>query len=702
MNTMYRKRMQLSVFAVAALAIFAVAAVMLLAGGNQAQATTATPVPDSGGGNLLRLADDTITTHATPEPCPGKIGNTNDAAASVVSSGHIALFDVYWNTDEKELTNNPCPPTVTHVPAQESVPPGPGNPDGIPGTPSRDDRTASDINIEETVIHIPNSARVDLSTSTTYTKTDYPEVAYADDLENRSNGGSGDGIVWALPACPPDGLSTSSLCLSFSADLLNPADWGDLDPVVKGDGKVRFHIDHVHQLDTGGQGRRYVLAYGAPGDGASGPYAAVVDSSDAEHGAVEIRPGEYERPIWFFTRTGRYEIQMHVTGNPEPEPSGVRSAVSPDPAVPSDVREYIFHVGLMADLSVGVTAVPADSADMSLDPGDEVTITVTAGNAGPDTATNTKVDVTLPEGLTYSSHDPDTDTFADGDGDGIRTWIVGNLAKDASKTLTITATVDQQTRGEELSVSAKAYATEQFESEDVLELDPDTGNNMDDASMTVASIPNVDPIFYVAGSVPEDAAAGTNVGDPILVKDPDDGDLMTFNLIGDGKDNFTTTEVDDGVQIQVAQNADLDHETAESYSLTLEVRDGKDSHSNDNEDFDHYIGVEIEIVDVAEFTVTLSASDTSPTVGDTITFTVSIENSPVPVSELHYRWGEHDHPEGNAFSESGTGDPGTRSVTHDAAVTRDYQMAFWHLDANNHVVDEVQTNVVQVTWNDNN
>ena len=63
---MIQKRLSISVMAVAALAVFAVAAALLLSGGNPAQATTAetrTLIPDnSGGGHLLPLADDTPPT----------------------------------------------------------------------------------------------------------------------------------------------------------------------------------------------------------------------------------------------------------------------------------------------------------------------------------------------------------------------------------------------------------------------------------------------------------------------------------------------------------------------------------------------------------------------------------------------------------------------------------------------------------------
>ena len=423
----------------------------------------------------------------------------------MVSTGHIALFDVYWDTEEKELANNPCPPTVEHVPAEGK-------------TQASDTRTASNINIEETVIHIPNSAKVDLSTSATYTEINYEEVWKADAKENRdtdddgAGDGVGDGIVWVLPACP-DGALTESLCIAFSADLLNPEDWGIYKDNAAVPGPVQFQVDHAHQHDVGEQGGRYVLAY-HDAAGQAGPYNAIWDTSDLDLNLMDVLPGEYENPIWFFTRAGRYEFQVHVEGHPEhTQPDGV-DPISTDDTVTSDVREYFFHVGLMAGLSVGVTAEAADSTDTALDPGDDVTITVTASNAGPDTATSTHVDVSLPPGLvppdgaqdfTYS---PSQGTYDSGTG----VWTLGDLTvtddendptDDDSPTLTITAEVADGMRGVEQVVTADIYATEHIGSRDVLELDPQTDDNTAEASVTPADHANPNPIFKIARSLPE-------------------------------------------------------------------------------------------------------------------------------------------------------------------------------------------------------
>ena len=709
---MIQKRTQLSVIVVAALAILAVAAVMLLAGGNPAQAdTAATIAPDDGGGHLLpQQADPTPSPtprHAAPEPCPGETGNSNQKAARVVDSGSIALFDVYWNPVEGELTNTVCPPTVTHVPATPSS--------GFDkGTPARDDRVASNIDITAkppTIIHIPSSAKINLSDITTYGNKTYGEmyekVVEADNKEDRNADGvddDGDGVVWALPACPTDGVSFNGLCLSFSAALLKPADW--LDFKGGANGAIDYLVNHVHQVDIDKQDPRYVLAYNVPAAGSTKANAPLWNSSDARKGKVTVAPGGYHRPLWFFTDRGTYEFQVHIQGYPDTEAS---DPVSKDKSVTSDVREYILHVGAEADLGVEMKVTPADTSDTSLDPGDDVTIEVTASNAaGNDVAEKTRVDVALPEGLSYSSHVAATGTGYDS---ATGVWTVGELASGASKTLTITAKVDAGTRGKALTTQATISATEAVEITETVKNektvvtyqvpvpDPNPGNDTAAGTTTVASKTNADPMFQVTRSVPENSPAETLVGNPIAVREPDSRDTLTFGLTGDGADNFTASSVSGGAQIAVASGANLDYETRSSYALVLTVSDGLDHEGNTDTAIDHTIGVQVEIDDVTVFTVTLSASDTSPTVGDTITFTVSIENPPVPVSQLHFRWSEQDYPTGDGSADSGTGDPGVLSVTHNAAVTRDYQMAFWHLGEGNNILDEVVTNVVRVTWN---
>ena len=593
MNTINRRRTQLSVAAVAALAIFAVAAVMLLAGGAPAQATTAALTTDDGAAQPRPQQTDPTPTprHPAPPACPGETGNPNTEAARVVDSGHYALFDVWWNPEELELTNSSCPPTVTYV--------DPVYKKGKKISPSRVDRSPSKIDIAKTIIHIPNRAKVTLDDEI-YSKGFYRAVWEADAKENRDlnkdgtpDHGWGDGEVWALPACPPEAEDPLiHLCLSFSAALLNQADWANADGY--GEGKIVYMLDHVHQIDIDKQDARYTLAYNNDG--------LIWDSSKVQTAEMWVAPGKYENPTLFFTDRGTYELQVHIGGYPNRDTSRSDGLdpVSVDESVSSDVRTYIIHVGAEADLGVTATATPPSPA-----PGDTVNVTIAASNHGPEAVPATGVDVTLPPGLTYASHVAPTGTdYASATG----VWTIGELAKNASKTLTVTATVDAGTRGQELTVKAAIAGTETLtitetndQGEEELKkypvpvADPNSANDTDTADITVPTSDNTPPMFTVTRSIAGNSAAGTNVGDLVGVKDPNSGDTLTFSLTGTGADQFTASPVSGGAQIAVATGASLDYATKSMYDLVLGVSDGKDAEGNPDPSVDHTIGVRINL-----------------------------------------------------------------------------------------------------------
>ena len=596
--------------ALVALAIAAFVAVVLAAGTGPATAGSFTANDTTANSVLPQQATQTpeptatptpTPRHASPEPCPGQTGNPNATADRVVDSGHIALFDVWWNPVEGELTNNLCPPMVTHVPEV------PGDElEGIEPVPARDDRSPSSIDITAeppTIIHIPLSAKINLSDSTTHGNGNrtyaemFTHLVTVDNSENRDTNndgtpdGVGDGIVWALPACPPAGSpAPGGLCLSFSAALLNAEDW-------QGD-TVDYDVTHVHQLDIDRQDARFVLVYDVP-EASAQPSQVVPlwNSHDSRAATVSVDLEGYNRPLWFFTDRGTYEFQVYIQGDPQ-------STLGDDPKGTSDEQKDIIHVGAEADLGVTATMTPESPS-----PADEVTVTVTASNAGPDEAQETKVDVTLPAGLTYSSHAPANDTFTESD--GVRTWNVGSLASGASKTLTVRATVDAETHGRELTVGAAIHATERVqvtETRDNVTVlktyhapvpDPVPGNNAASDTITVSSVVNTAPVFRVVRSVAENSAAATAVGDPIpMAYDPDTGDTLTYSLTGTGANLFDVAANAEGnPQVSVATGADLDYETTTSYSLRLNVSDGKDDYGNTNSAIDHFIGLLVNVTD---------------------------------------------------------------------------------------------------------
>lgn len=672
---MKRRRMQIPLIAVAALAMFALAAALLLAGDAQAHATTTTTTlaADSGDDNPIpqqqgQAATPTPQPHATPEACPAK-----GEAAGVIDRGYYALFDVWWNDEEGELTNNVCPPRVTFVPAGEDE-------EGEP-IPARVDRFPSSINITAeppTIIHIPNSAKVTLSESN-YPKDKYGKVWEADDDENPD--GDGDRMVWVLPACP-DSPTTGGLCISYSAALLNSADWK---------GNIEFIVTHVHQVDIDKQDRRYVLAYDGP---ESRPVLRWY-SFDQQTDTVPVAPGGYDRPTWFFPSRGAYEFQVYIRGNPN-------DTISNDGSVTSDLREYIVHVGAEANLGLSLYVDPAlEDGDTTLDPGDEVTIRVTANNAGPDEVEKTKVDVALPEGLTYSSHSTATGTYANG------VWSIGEFANDASATLTITATVGAETHGQDLTVSAAISATETVTTNsgdyDVPVPDPTPRDNTVSNMITVQRSSNVAPVFQLVRSVPENSAVGTNVGIPVLVKNPESSDTLTFTLSGDGHDNFTVEAADGNAQIKVAANSYLNYEdtVANNYDLTLHMSDGKDSNGNDDDSVDDTISVRIEVTDVSESAgITVTATPASQTRGHDVDLRSSFGNPPVPKSQMRFIWvqrplnGEIDprhRDEGNQNYES-------ILVTSGSVGVMQYKVMAKYLDSAARIYRTVESDWTNVTW----
>ena len=72
------------------------------------------------------------------------------------------------------------------------------------------------------------------------------------------------------------------------------------------------------------------------------------------------------------------------------------------------------------------------------------------------------------------------------------------------------------------------------------------------------------------------------------------------------------------------------------------MSDGKDSAGNDNSSIDDTIAVVIEILDVTESTLTVSASQVTATFGTPVTWTASIHPPlPADATNLVYHWRVH-------------------------------------------------------------
>ncbi len=104
--------------------------------------------------------------------------------------------------------------------------------------------------------------------------------------------------------------------------------------------------------------------------------------------------------------------------------------------------------------------------------GDDITYTLTITNNGPNAATGVTVTESLPSDLTYISHSTATGTYTPGTG----IWNIGNLAVDATVTLTIVFDVESDTEGNTIVNTASVGGNE---------TDGDTSNNTDSVTIEV-------------------------------------------------------------------------------------------------------------------------------------------------------------------------------------------------------------------------
>ena len=110
--------------------------------------------------------------------------------------------------------------------------------------------------------------------------------------------------------------------------------------------------------------------------------------------------------------------------------------------------------------------------------------------------------------------------------------------------------------------------------------------------------------------VPENTAAGESIGAPVAATDPDTGDTLTYTL---GVDDAASFDIDESTG-QLQTKAPLDHETKDSYTVTVTATDPENA-------FDT-IDVTITVTNVEEAgTVTLSNNQPSASIEITATLT---------------------------------------------------------------------------------
>ena len=156
----------------------------------------------------------------------------------------------------------------------------------------------------------------------------------------------------------------------------------------------------------------------------------------------------------------------------------------------------------------------------------------------------------------------------------------------------------------------------------------DPANATDSIIVTIEVLDvNEPPAFAVETAtlpIPENTPAGQAIDDPLTATDEDTNDTLTYTLSGRDATFFA---VDANGQLTVGGGTVLDHETQQTYSLTVTATDNAEPPATAS------IPVSITVTDAPG---TVSLSPTPPQVGRELT--ASVDDPDPPVSVSTWRW----------------------------------------------------------------
>ena len=240
----------------------------------------------------------------------------------------------------------------------------------------------------------------------------------------------------------------------------------------------------------------------------------------------------------------------------------------------------------------------------------DVTITVTDVNEDPEMTGQASINYAengTEPAHTYAANDPESGTI---------TWKVAGTDSSAFSigggALTFVASPDFEAPTDTDSNNTYLVTVKAFDG---------TNTSSLDVTVTVTNV-NEPPAFPAetdTRTINENTAAGQNIGSPFPATDPDDGDVLTYTLVGDDPASF---DIDESTG-QLRTKADLDYETTPSYTVTASVRDSKDTGGSDDSEADDTITVTVTINNVDE-DGTVNLSSVQPQV-DTASLTATLD-----------------------------------------------------------------------------
>ena len=133
-------------------------------------------------------------------------------------------------------------------------------------------------------------------------------------------------------------------------------------------------------------------------------------------------------------------------------------------------------------------------------------------------------------------------------------------------------------------------------------------------------------------TVPENTRAGQSIGEPVAAEDPENNNL-TYALTGTDAGAFTIAQSTGQIRVKDA----LDFETKPSYSVTVEVHDGRDGMGNPSADIDDTQAVTITVQNVEEPGVVTLTTDTG-TIQARAEVTATLEDDDGVAGSVGWQW----------------------------------------------------------------
>ena len=265
-----------------------------------------------------------------------------------------------------------------------------------------------------------------------------------------------------------------------------------------------------------------------------------------------------------------------------------------------------------------------------------VTITVRDGKGGSDSI-DVSINVTdVDENVApvFTEGDDTTRTVAENTGSGVNIGDpISATDENTDDTLTYSLGGDDAasfsintSNGQLHTHAALDYEKKDTYSVTITVRDGKGGSDSIDVSISVTDVDeNVAPVFTegdgpITREVPENTAAGENIGTPVAATDTDTSDTLTYTLGGTDAASFDIVSTNGQLQTKAALNFETDNE----YTVTVSVSDGKGGSDS--------ITVTINVTDVVENQAPMFTEGDGPITREVPENTAAGENIGTPVA----------------------------------------------------------------------